>query len=160
MDHQVADYNVLVGAQGWKHAHWQSHFYPDDLPEDWQLSFYNSQFRCVYLSKSAWRGRSIADAELWLKDTHSNFRFIFERPDGVTQQTSAILKAMAGRAFVDDANDSGRELLWFPPEPDLRVLGRRIEEAVRQGNTLYLLNREAHLPSLERVRSLVEVMGY
>lgn len=160
MDHQVTDYNVLVGAEGWKHVRWQGNFYPDDLPEDWELSFYNSQFRCVYLAKSAWAGRSIADAEVWLKDTQANFRFIFEPPDRITQQTAAILKAMAGRAFVDDSGRNGQELLWFPPAPDLRALGRRIEEAVRQGNTLYLLNREAHLPSLERVRSLVEVMGY
>jgi uncharacterized protein YecE (DUF72 family) len=160
MNHQLADYSVLVGAQGWKQSHWQGTFYPEDLPEDWQLSFYNSQYRCVYLPKSTWAGCSILDAEMWLKDTQSNFRFIFEPPESMTQHTAAILKAMAGRAFVDDQSISSRELLWFPPAPDLRALGRRIEQALGEGRTLYLLNREAHLPSLEKVRSLVEVMGY
>jgi uncharacterized protein YecE (DUF72 family) len=160
MNHRVTDYNVLVGAEGWKHVHWQRTFYPDDLPDDWQLSFYNSQYRCVYLPKSVWTSCSIADAHLWLNDTQANFRFILEPPGYTTQQTAAILNALEGRAFVDDSGGNSRELLWFPIGPDLRALRRRIEEAMRRGNTLYLLNREAHLPSLERVRSLVEVMGY
>ncbi|HYP67111.1 MAG TPA: hypothetical protein VEP67_02545 [Thiobacillaceae bacterium] len=160
MNHQLADYSVLVGAEGWKHSHWQGTFYPEDLPEDWQLSFYNSQYRCVYLPKSAWAGCLITDAEMWLKDTQANFRFILEPPENMTRHTATILEAMTGRAFVDDQSTDSRELLWFPPAPDLRALGRRIEEAVGQGRTLYLLNREGHLPSLERVRSLVEVMGY
>lgn len=157
---QVADYTVLVGAEGWKHLHWQHIFYPEGLPEEWQLSFYNTQFRCVYLPKSLWMGCSITDAEIWLADTQANFRFILEPPDSATQHIPAFLHALAERALLDDAGPDEVELLWFPPAPDLRALGHRIQEAVAQGRRLYLLNREAHLASLERVRSLVEVMGY
>ena len=153
-------YNVLVGADGWQHAHWQGTFYPDDLPDDWQLSFYNSQFRCVYLQRVVWTGLSTADAQAWLNDTHAGFRFILEPPDSPSDSTATYLGTLSGRAFVDDGGADDRELLWFPPAPDLRGLRHRIEQAVGQGRTLYLLNREAHLPSLEKVRSLVEVMGY
>ncbi len=160
MVRQVADYNIFVGAEGWRHVHWQHTFYPEGLPEEWQLSFYNTQFRCVYLPRSFWETCSIADAETWLADTQANFRFILEPPDRTTRHITAFLNAMAGRALLDEAGHERRELLWFSPVPDLRALGRRIQEAVGQGRRLYLLNREAHLPSLERVRSLVEVMGY
>jgi len=160
MDPQLAEYNVLVGAEGWRHAHWQHTFYPEGLPDEWQLSFYNTQFRCVYLPKSLWTMCSVADAQMWLADTQANFRFILESPDSITPQLTAFLNIVAERALLDDAGHEQQELLWFPPAPDLRALGHRIKAAVEQGRRLYLLNREAHLPSLEQVRSLVEVMGY
>ena len=157
---EIANYNIYFGAAGWQHIHWQTRFYPSDLPEEWQLSYYNTQFRCVYLPYPLWVNRSLDVAESWLADTQTNFRFILEVPDSLSQQSIQFLEAMNERMITNGAESIKTQLYRFPPEPDLRLLGRMIQNAVDQGRDLYLFNLEAHLPSLEKVRSLVEVMGY
>jgi uncharacterized protein YecE (DUF72 family) len=156
---ELTNYTIYLGCHGWRHAEWQTSFYPDDLPEDWQLSYYNSQFRCVYLSSASWMDRTSLDAESWLADTHDNFRFVLEVPNALDHQSKQFLEAMDKRAMQVNADQTNSQLFWFPPEPDLRSLKYEIQSAVDQGRDLYLLNREAHLPSLEKVRSLVDVMG-
>jgi hypothetical protein len=157
---ELANYNIYFGSVGWQHVQWQTSFYPDDLPEDWQLSYYNTQFRCVYLPCALWMDRTLSIAESWVADTQANFRFILELPDTLNQQSRKFLEAMDERVIQDDAKPIDPQLFWFPHEPDLRLLRHEIQNTVDQGHDLYLLNREAHLPSLDKVRSLVEVMGY
>ena len=156
----IVDYSIYVGAADWRHAHWRNAFYPEELPEEWMLSFYNSQFRCTYLPFLQWENNLASVAKSWLADTQPNFRFILEPPDLMNEHTVHFLEAMGNRALLDRVDLASSQILWFPPEPDLRLLGREIQLAIDQGRTLYLLNREAHLPALEKVRSLVEVMGY
>ncbi|MGA7179948.1 MAG: DUF72 domain-containing protein [Thiobacillaceae bacterium] len=157
---ETLKYNVYFGAIGWQHIHWQARFYPDDLPEEWQLSYYNTQFRCVYLPSISWVRCSLEIAKSWLTDTQANFRFILEAPDSLNRRSTQFLEAMGERALISDADRLRPQIFWFPPEPDLRQLRGEIQKAIDQRQDLFLLNREAHLPALEKVRSLVELMGY
>lgn len=157
---EIVDYSIFVGAADWRHAHWQTRFYPEELPEEWWLSFYNSQFRCVYLSWPMWENNTASAAETWLTDTRSNFRFVLQPPEVMNDQAAQFLAAMGGRAILERADSGQAKIVWFPPQPDLRQLRREIQLAVDQGRELYLLSREADLSALEKVNSLVELMGY
>ncbi len=46
--------NLTIGAESWLHKSWQGSFYPEDLPEDWQLEFYSNQFYCVLVPEVEW----------------------------------------------------------------------------------------------------------
>jgi hypothetical protein len=46
--------SLLVGAYGWQHSNWVSDFYPEDMPEEWQLDFYANYFRTVLVPESLW----------------------------------------------------------------------------------------------------------
>lgn len=49
------DYRILIGAAGWQHPEWANDaFYPDDLPEDWYLSFYANEFPIALLPDKQW----------------------------------------------------------------------------------------------------------
>jgi len=49
------DYRILTGTAGWKHTAWGNEvFYPEDLPEDWYLSFYANEFPIVLLPNDEW----------------------------------------------------------------------------------------------------------
>jgi uncharacterized protein YecE (DUF72 family) len=157
---EPGSYTIYVGALGWRHSHWLGDFYPEELPEEWQLSFYNSQYRCVYLPFEHWQDLSVMDARSWLADTQPHFRFILQSSAVETGEQAEFHKALAQRVLMDNEVPTRSRLLWFPAEPDLRLLGREIQLAVDQGVELYLLSREAHLPAMEKVRSLVEVLGY
>jgi len=75
------NYIVYLGAVGWRQEAWRGGFYPEDLPEDWQLSFYNTQFRCVYLPAEYWRNASDEEVANWLQDTREGFRFVLGTAD-------------------------------------------------------------------------------
>ncbi len=84
---------LIVGAYGWDHVDWQGVFYPDDLPEDWRLTYYANEFRSVYVPQSVWLHASMDDIEEWADGTPDEFYFFLE------------LKGNNGNAkFTDDVS--------------------------------------------------------
>lgn len=72
--------NLSVGAWGWKHPEWEKDvFYPDDLPVDWQLSYYSNEFDVVVVPATYW-GVEGYDEEDWLDDVEDDFGFYIEWP--------------------------------------------------------------------------------
>src|SRR5512143_2109420 len=69
---------VRVGAAGWLYPSWRSGFYPEGLPDDWLLSYYNTQFQAVYLPASVWQAVSAKTWGQWLGDTQEGFCFVLE----------------------------------------------------------------------------------
>jgi len=66
---------IDIAAFGWSHKHWLSSYYPDDLPEDWQLAYYSNEFDAVMVPSTYWLDSSIADCEQWLDEVHDDFSF-------------------------------------------------------------------------------------
>ena len=60
---------IYIGAVDWTHFAWRQTLYPEDLPEDWLLSYYNTQFQAVYLPASVWQAASATTWAQWLSDT-------------------------------------------------------------------------------------------
>ena len=150
------NYAVYLGAAGWQHPVWLDAFYPEDLPEDWRLAFYNTQFRCNYLERAAWAGLAPEIWAQWAQETQESFRFVLEL-SGSAEIDAAATEAFGGRAvLVDSAQDA--RLLWFDASSDLRALVARVRERVA-GNTVYLISRDADLPRMEQVRTAIELMG-
>jgi len=72
--------NLSIGAWGWKHPEWEKDvFYPDDLPADWQLSYYSNEFDLVAVPASYWSTEGYGDEE-WLDDVDDDFVFYIEWP--------------------------------------------------------------------------------
>lgn len=144
--------NIRVGALDWRRSAWRGAFYPADMPEDWQLTFYSSQFNCVYLAPADWQG--VADAELaqWRDDVHSRFVFLLEAPSG--QDCPAVL---ADKARVVTPVDPG--ILWFDQASDLKALAAQLK-ADAGPEDVYLVSRDGDLAQMERVGTLLELMGF
>ncbi len=70
--------NVLIGARGWRHPGWQDSFYPDDLPQDWQLAYYSNEFSMVVIREHDWM--QIDDMADLQKECAEGFRFLVEWP--------------------------------------------------------------------------------
>lgn len=47
--------NLTIGTLGWEHSEWQGGFYPDDLPEDWQLDYYANFSPLVVVPEAYWK---------------------------------------------------------------------------------------------------------
>ena len=106
-EHETTATGLRVGARGWFHAAWQESFYPEDLPEDWQLSYYANEFSTVLVPADYW-SRYNMDAEQLLDDVSEDFVFYLECPRDDAElpeffQHCEMLGQQLGGIFVDQA---------------------------------------------------------
>ena len=68
---------VLIGTCGWQHPQWNDSYYPEGLPEDWQLAFYGNEYPVVLVPDAYWtQGRDTIVS--WLAETDARPRFVCE----------------------------------------------------------------------------------
>jgi len=143
---------VRIGAMDWRDPAWKGLFYPGDMPEEWRLSFYASQYNCVFLEADSWRQTSPPEFGKWRDDVHDQFVFLLEGED----QTKPPA-ALAQKACVISRSDPC--IYWFDQNSDLKQLAAGIETAP-EGAELFLVSRDGDLGQMERVVTLLELMGY
>ena len=145
---------VLVGAVCWDHPAWHDRFYPGDLPEDWLLSYYNTQFQTVYLPVSIWGAASSETWAQWLTDTQPEFCFVLEPgPHAFPQPAS-------GRALFATPEWEREHVWWLDEMPDMRALAQRITRQMETGQPLFVFSRSGNLALLEQVLTLKQLLGY
>lgn len=145
---------VLIGAVGWLHPAWEGAFYPDDLPEDWQLSYYNTQFQAVYLPAPVWQAASTATWDQWLHDTQDGFHFVLEPGAEAPAQPASARVVLATREW------EAQHVWWLDEAPDLRGLAQSIAGHAERGEPLCVFSRSGDLGLMEQARTLKQVMGY
>ena len=145
---------VLVGAAGWLHPAWRSGFYPEGLPDDWLLSYYNTQFSAVYLPAVVWQAASDSVWAQWLHDTQDGFHFVLEPGEAVPEKPASARVVLATPAW-----EAGH-VWWFDETPDLRLLAQRITQQAATGEPLFVISRCGNLALLEQANTLRQVMGY
>jgi len=145
---------VLAGAVNWAHPAWQGGFYPDDLPDDWLLPYYNTQFQAVYLPGPTWQGISSATWKQWLEDTQPGFYFVLEP----AQETTA--KPASERVLLATPEWTAAHIWWLDEAPDLRALAQRITQQAATGEPLFVFSHSGDLALLCQVDALKQVMGY
>jgi hypothetical protein len=145
---------VLVGASGWQHPAWRGGFYPEDLPDDWLLSYYNTQLQAVYLPAAVWQAASEATWGQWLHDTRDGFYFVLEPAE------AAPAKPASERVLLATPAWEAAHVWWLDESPDLRALAQRIMQQATTGEPLFVFSRSGDVDLLERANTLKQVMGY
>ena len=145
---------VLVGASGWQQPAWRGGLYPDDLPDDWLLSYYNTQFNAVYLSAAVWQAASEATWAQWLYDTLDGFYFVLEPGN------AEPLKPASERVLLATPSWQAEHIWWLDEMPDLRLLAQRITQQATTGEPLFVISRSGNLALMEQANTLRQVMGY
>lgn len=141
---------VFLGALGWEWPGWAQRFYPEDMPEEWQLTFYNTQFNCVFLPASQWRGLPEETLGQWAEDTHEQFLFLLEGEEGET-----VPRSLQGRALCISSQDE--RISWFDGETNLKRLAEGFGQ--RGNGPRFVISRDGDLSQLEKVRTLLGLMG-
>ena len=145
---------VFIGAVNWRHPAWIGGFYPDDLPDDWLLSYYNTRFHTVYLPNSVWQATPESTWTEWLNETHAGFVFVLE--PGGTESTMPASEhvLLATPAWMAE------HVWWLDEHPDLRALAQRISQHAVTGEPLFAFSRSGNLALMEAADTLRQVMGY
>lgn len=144
--------SVRLGVVDWRRDDWAGRFYPADMPEDWRLSFYSSQYNCVFLSAPIWRAVDSADLAAWCDDVHSRFLFLLEN-----DENSALPEALGERFILIDVTDD--RIIWFDQNSDLKQLASAIQSAP-EDRDLFLISRDANLSQMDRATTLLELLGW
>lgn len=173
--------NIRLGAYGWQHAHWLNRFYPEDLPEDWQLMYYSNEFNSVLVPAAYWQTHSIDDCVEWIGNVHEGFRFFVECHVDmfahVSKQTLSdalqVLQPQLSALVFPDAKQPMSEQVkkdfldmidlfgvdvcsagdWFDSQQDSRVGGIWRDTGSEASNFAFMEN---NLTDLRVVRVLVE----
>jgi len=97
---ELSEHVVLIGAYGWQHKGWSGTFYPEDLPEEWQLGYYGNEFQLVVVPASYWEVKADTFDE-WLEESDESLKMICEWPaEGA--MPAQITQAQQGIAAVSD----------------------------------------------------------
>ena len=145
---------VPVGAVHWDHPAWRGSFYPDGLPDDWMLSYYNTQFQAVWLPAAVWQDASEATWAQWLNDTQDGFQFVLEAGEGKVGMPASPRVVLAAPEWA------AAHVWWLDEAPDLRALAQRILHQARSGEPLFVFSRSGDVSLLEQVNTLKQVMAY
>ena len=94
----MSEHVISIGACGWQYPAWNESYYPEGLPEDWQLAYYGNEYPVVLIPDAYWAlGRSAID--VWLEETDVSPSFICEcafGADSTAQDTKYDLIAALG----------------------------------------------------------------
>lgn len=98
--------NLTIGTFGWQHENWRASYYPDDMPEDWELAYYSNFSKLVVLPMSVWFGE-----------------WTFSEPDVFAKKLDAFLDELHSESYVyvqldaKIAKDS-EFLRWLESQPE------------------------------------------
>jgi hypothetical protein len=148
--------SILIGARGWDHPTWHGGFYPEELPEDWRLTYYNNLLRAVLVPGEVWPSVTADTVRGWVEDSDADFRFVIETP--ATLADPENVTAASVTEFLELLAPLGERLaglLWRIPDTvlcsvptvqsALRAFGDRhplcvdLPEAVRRDEMLACL---------------------
>jgi len=165
--------SIQVGAFDWQRLHWSGDFYPDDLPEDWRLSYYANEFSAVLVPAQIWQSQG-ADIEHWCDEVHEGFRFYLHREAGAVadiEKKSAEVRQRLGAqfaGFVDlSSGFSGDIQIHKTPavavinvqSKNLRAWSGWLQDNASGLRAVFLNDQSLSYKELNEFKSLVELLN-
>ena len=92
--------SIDVVPQGWWALADADSFYPDDLPREWQLTYFANVFPAVLVPGPLWQQRSESELADWHADVHAGFRFYLELTSGTDDRARSRATAALGPALI------------------------------------------------------------
>ena len=154
--HPAPTYRCYLGAIGWDHATWAGAFYPEDLPPEWRLSYYNTGFECVYLPYALWSKTPPETLAAWREETLERFRFLLE--PAASRDDAERIAALGEKALVATPH-AGPAIIWLEPGANLKQLAQTLQAQLAPP-PLYLVSVSGDYAQLDQARTLLDVLGY
>jgi hypothetical protein len=86
---------MAVVPAGWGALADAGDYYPDDLPEDWQLAYFANEHSGLYLPLAGWTNLPAATLSSWREDVHAGFAFYLEWPASESARAGVARTALA-----------------------------------------------------------------
>ncbi|SDW90178.1 hypothetical protein [Thiocapsa roseopersicina] len=91
---------ILPVRTGWDPSPGDADFYPDDLPEDWRLTYFANALDAVALDADVWGQADAGRIAQWCRDVPASFAFYLRHdPGAVAVSASAQVQTLLGERF-------------------------------------------------------------
>ena len=173
-----AEDQLLLGTVGWTRDDWAQTYYPDDLPEDWRLSYYANDCNAVLLSHAAWQPDSEIHEALADEVPPALHFFLLDGPAGPDIPASfpperTALLVERSHSSIDDltqwvvdgpdrwVHPAGDALVqrWWLDTMDLRALRERAATLDPRTRALLLDGPGADPGRMTELRTLLQLLG-
>jgi len=152
----IHDNLIRVGVCGWDQHHWQGVFFPDDLPDDWRLTYYANEFSAVLVPENEWRAADVDFAQ-WADDVPDDFKFYLLTRS--LSEDDSIIKSLLGDKFAGfvSADDSrGIAFITFATK-SLREWKEWLQ--MTEFEAIFLMDDELTANQLLDFKALLELMN-
>jgi hypothetical protein len=73
---------IDIVALDWNRPDWGETYFPPDLPQDWRLAYFATQFEAVLVPAAAWEATPLEVLTQWAEEVPAHFRFYRETRPG------------------------------------------------------------------------------
>ncbi len=118
---------MIIAPYGWKGEKWQP-YYPDDLPQQWQLDYFSNEFRAVVIPASYISSKNgtglITD---WLDSVDEEFSFYFIIDKSLSDITGLLQIAQSESRFIlimqeSLGKDETLDIQWYRGEDEAKQM--------------------------------------
>jgi len=110
---------VYIGTSGWVYSHWDSLFYPEDLPSKDKLKYFSKHFKTAEVNYSFYRLPRPTTYQKWYSETPEDFLFAVKANRFITHIKRLKGVKAAWKSFLDNTlnlkEKLGPVLFQFPP---------------------------------------------
>lgn len=155
--------NVLVGTRGWLHKSWNESFYPEGMPEDWQLDYYSQYFKTLLVPQEVWvtwDKEFVEDLEVF-HDPEPFFLFfeVSNFNEDLLEQLKTLKNRIKDKAYgvlgmnlsqaevnylEAELSSTGYKLTSCAPRPQIMGWSCEFELGVLTGEPLFLIQMNNH----------------
>jgi uncharacterized protein YecE (DUF72 family) len=111
---------IYIGTSGWHYKHWKGTFYPAEIKDAEQFSYYSRYFDTVEINNSFYRLPSAKTFEGWKKASPKGFLFAVKASRYITHMKKLKADGRSLRSFFTRANKlqekTGPILFQLPPK--------------------------------------------
>lgn len=101
---------IHVGTCGWHYDHWRGPFYPDRIPAEEMLSFYQKHFRTAEINNSFYRLPQKKTLQIWKETVPAGFLFAMKGSRYITHMKKLKDPSIAVPPFLEAARVLGEKL--------------------------------------------------
>lgn len=162
---------IRVGACGWDLPHWNNSFYPDDLPQDWRLSYYANEFSAVLVPADVWQAEQ-ENLEDWGDEVGQGFRFYLQQAERVASEAEllkveqALGSCFGGFVELQSTNNQAETInkntgvgIINLHNKDLRGWGEWLQNNGPSLKAVFLKDPDLSYKQLSDFKSLVELLN-
>lgn len=169
---------VGVASLGWDNVALRQHFYPEDVPSDWYLTYFANYAMAVIIPTEMWLAADDEQIADWVAQTQDNFWFYLQVEQvEQLQQAAEVQAAFAGQlagvvtlspiAGLESRSNpnltvlQAGEAVYLADLTDMRATHRQLaawlQQDVGEHRLIVLPNEQAH--RLTEVQTLLELLG-
>ena len=142
---------LRLGTLGWSEGFESAHFYPEDLPQEWRLSYLSNEVDRVVISAAEVLAADEEQIEEWEEDTHEQFGFLLLYPSEDSLDPLLQRLRPLGEKLVGTIEESALESLSIDV-----ASGEEIGQLRGGSGVAILMPREVLSPAA--VRATVEAL--